>query len=96
MIYHNKKLLETCRLIECQVCGIDDGTVCAAHANSQQFNKGMGIKASDAMCASLCFKCHSELDNGHNLSREERVEMWTNAYIKTMRVLIERGLLVVA
>lgn len=96
MIYRNKKLLETCRLIPCQICGIDDGTVCASHSNQQCHGKGTGIKASDAMVASLCYNCHFDIDNGFEYSKQERKENWDSAYMRTMRNLIERGFLVVA
>lgn len=56
----------------------------------------MGIKVSDALVAALCHQCHHELDNGKLLSREARREMWNQAYIKTMKTLIEREALKVA
>lgn len=93
MAYRNKKLLEACRSLPCQNCGVDDGTVCAAHRNE---GKGMGMKVSDALVAALCHQCHHELDNGKILSREARREMWDQAYIKTMKALIEREILKVA
>ena len=93
MIYRNKKLLEACREIECQACGKYDGTVCAAHSNQQIHGKGTGIKASDAMVASLCFTCHTELDNGKIYNKQERIDLWNEAYMKTIRVMIERKIL---
>ena len=93
MTYRNKKLLETCRQLPCQNCGIEDGTVCAAHRNE---GKGMGVKVSDALVAALCHRCHHELDNGKLLSREARREMWNQAYIKTVQAMIEREVLKVA
>ena len=94
-LYRNKKLLEVVRESPCQVCGIEDGTVVAAHSNQSRDGKGTGIKASDAAIAGLCFKCHSNLDNGSKLTREERIEMWEDAHRKTMRWLIETERLVV-
>jgi hypothetical protein len=91
-MYRNKKLLEKMRELPCASCGADDGTVVAAHAN---INKGMGMKVSDALVASLCYTCHNTLDNGKNLSREERREMWNRCYIKTMQYAIENGILVI-
>lgn len=93
MIYRNKKLLRSCREIPCQNCGVEDGTVCAAHRNE---GKGIGLKVSDALVAALCHRCHYELDNGKSLSREARREIWNQAYIKTMKALIEREVLKVA
>lgn len=88
----SKPLLQACRAIPCQHCGCDDGTVCAAHSNQSQHGKGKSIKASDIYVASLCFTCHSELDQGSRLSRDERVEMWMTAHRKTVRLLLARGL----
>ena len=85
-------LMRAYRQIECQHCGRDDGSVCGAHSNSAADGKGRSIKASDDRAASLCHRCHSELDQGRDLSRDERVAMWTNAHIKTIRELITRGL----
>lgn len=88
----SKALLEACREIPCQHCHRDDGTVCAAHSNQSQHGKGRSIKASDVYTAALCATCHSALDQGSRLSREERVTLWTEAHRKTVRELLRRGL----
>ena len=80
----------------CQHCGIEDGTVCAAHSNDSKHGKGMGQKASDACIAALCHRCHGTLDQGKDLTKEERREMWLNAHINTMRWLIENEKLTLA
>jgi hypothetical protein len=95
MIYRNKKLLELVRQCPCQTCGTQDGTVVAAHSNQLRDGKGRGLKASDAMIAALCYHCHMELDQGKNLSKQERVEMWEEAHRKTMQWLIENEHLIV-
>lgn len=92
-MYRNKKLLELVRNFPCQHCGIQDGTIVAAHSNQLRDGKGRGIKASDYRIASLCFKCHSELDQGKNLSKEQRVEMWEEAHRRTIAELFEQGML---
>ena len=91
MIYRNKRLLEIARNFPCQHCGIDDGTVVAAHSNQLRDGKRKGIKASDYRIASLCFKCHAELDQGKNLSKQERLEMWEEAHRKTIALLFDNG-----
>ena len=91
MIYRNKRLLEIARNFPCQHCGIDDGTVVAAHSNQLRDGKGKGIKASDFRIASLCFTCHYELDQGKNLSKQERLEMWEEAHRKTIGLLFDNG-----
>lgn len=93
MNYRNKKLLEIARKLPCCHCGREDGTVVAAHSNQLRDGKGKSIKSSDFRIASLCFICHSELDQGKNLSKQERVEMWEEAHRKTIGLLFENGYL---
>jgi len=78
--------------IECQHCGISDGTIVGAHSNWAVHGKGRGIKASDVYCASLCARCHWRLDQDLTMSKEERKAFWWNAWRKTIRTLRERGL----
>ena len=92
-MYRNPKLLVACREIPCQLCGAEDGTVVAAHSNQLRDGKGRGLKASDYRIASLCFQCHSEIDQGKNLNRVMRVELWELAHRKTIGELFERGLI---
>lgn len=92
-MYRNKQLLELVRRFPCQACGISDGTVVAAHSNQLRDGKGRGIKAHDYRIASLCFKCHSELDQGTKMSKSERVEFWEEAHRRTIAELFEQGLL---
>ena len=88
----SEKLREAYRLIPCQHCGVSDGTVCCAHANWARYGKGKSIKASDDRAASLCRACHYEIDQGHRLSKVERIEMWEQAHARSVRLLVERGL----
>ena len=93
--YRNKKLLEVVRESPCQHCGVEDGTVVAAHSNWSEDGKGMGIKSSDAAIAALCYNCHVILDQGASLDKQARKDMWNYAHKKTMRFLIENGYLIV-
>lgn len=92
MTFRSPKLLKAVRELPCQVCGAEDGTVCAAHRNE---GKGMGIKVSDALVAAMCFRCHQSLDQGAAMTREERRETWNRAAIGTYQALFERGILYV-
>lgn len=94
-MYRNKLLLEVCRVLPCQHCGVQDGTVVAAHSNQLRDGKGRGLKAHDYRIASLCFSCHATLDQGNELSKSERVEMWEDAHRKTIAELFEQGYLIV-
>ena len=84
MNWRNKKLLETVRDLPCASCGNSDGTVVAAHSNQLRDGKGKGIKAHDYRIAALCYRCHSALDQGATMSREERLNMWEEAHRNTM------------
>lgn len=93
MTFRSRKLLDACRELPCQICGIEDGTICAAHSNSQRDGKGMGHKASDAAIAALCFMCHAQMDQGVKWDKSEKRRLFEEAHAKTLRALIERGLL---
>ena len=86
------KLMLAYRKIPCQHCGVDDGTVCGAHANLGAMGKGKGIKADDNRAASLCHACHHAVDQGRTMSRSERVKVWTDAHVETVAELQRRNL----
>jgi len=79
------------------MCGAQDGTVVAAHSNLQEHGKGMGHKAHDGMAAWLCYRCHSQLDQGKDMSKDEKnlymlraicrtyVQMWDQQLIEVAR-----------
>lgn len=92
-MYRDQALLEAVRGSPCQHCGIQDGTVVAAHSNQLRDGKGRGIKAHDFRIAALCFKCHYELDQGSKLSKQERLNMWEDAHRATMGWLFLSGLI---
>ena len=91
MTYRNKKLLESVRQAPCMVCGVQDGTVCAAHSNQLRDNKGRSTKAHDFRIAAMCFRCHTKCDQGADLSKEERLAMWEDAHRKTIGWLFTEG-----
>lgn len=85
-LYRNKKLLEAVRESPfCWGCGKEnDGTIVAAHSNQLRDEKGKGIKAHDFRIAALCFACHSGLDQGKDMTKEERIELWEEAHRATI------------
>lgn len=93
MIYRNKKLLEAVREAPCMNCGAQNGTVCAAHSNQLRDGKGRSIKAHDYRIAALCYTCHSDLDQGAKMSKEERIQMWEEAHRKTIGWLFDQDIL---
>ncbi len=90
MIYRNPRLLDLAREApRCFHCSTkNDGTIVAAHRNQ---GKGLGIKSSDAAIAFLCHRCHTEIDNGTRMTREERRAAMDAAIVETMVWLIESG-----
>lgn len=88
MTYRNKKLLQLAKdCPTCMFCGKpNDGTIVACHRNE---GKAMGKKVTDAWIAYGCYDCHHELDNGKDMTREERRVKWLMAYAETMKWLIE-------
>ena len=88
-MYRSDKLLKSVRDCPCQSCGAMDGTIVAAHSNQMRDGKGRGLKANDYRIAALCYKCHTELDQGKNMLREERLNMWEDAHRATIGWLFE-------
>jgi len=98
MTYRNRAHLDLARQApRCFGCGaFNRGDVVAAHAN--HVDKGMGLKAPDwawAALGSLC-GCHPRLDQGSDMTREERRDFWFRAFVETQNWLWNAGLLVVA
>lgn len=87
----SRKLLNAIKTLECQHCGCA-GPSDPAHSNQSCHGKGGRIKASDVYVAALCRADHDELDQGSRLTQEERVTLWTNAWRRTVRELLRRGL----
>lgn len=91
MTFRSRPLLNLANGAPCMSCGAEDGTIVAAHANWSDFGKGMSHKASDAAVAFMCCRCHSEIDQGAKLSKEERRAKWMEAAVKTWVWLMETG-----
>jgi len=64
-----------------------------AHRNE---GKGMGMKVSDCLSAALCPACHTEIDHGKGMTKEERRAELNAAIVKTVEVLVSHGKVVVA
>lgn len=69
----------------------NDGTIVAAHSNLLEHGKGKGLKAHDCYAAALCFDCHSDLDQGKDLTYEERRDFWIKAFHNTILWLWTEG-----
>ena len=60
----------------------------AAHRNE---GKGMGTKVDDCLTAAICPDCHTEIDQGKDMSREERRREIDRAILKTLVLLFRAG-----
>ena len=83
-MYRNKKILELVRQSPCQNCGIENGTIVAAHSNQLRDGKGKSIKAHDFRIAALCHRCHHDVDASASMSRAEKLAVWEEAHRKTI------------
>jgi ferredoxin len=90
--FRSAKWLDAVRDIGfCVRCGAFG--VQAAHRNE---GKGMGMKVSDCLSAALCRTCHTEIDHGKGMTKEERRAELNAAIVKTVEVLVSHGKVVVA
>ena len=96
MNYRDARILRAVREAPCMMCGAQDGTVVAAHSNQLRDGKGRSIKAHDYRVAALCFRCHSEIDQGLKMTKEERVAAWEDAHRRTIGWLFDTGRLTCA
>jgi hypothetical protein len=89
--FRSKAHLKNVASLPCQNCYIE-GQTQAAHSNWAKHGKGRGIKASDQYTAALCQACHTELDSGARLSKEQRRDLWQMAYQRTVNRLVKNNL----
>jgi beta-glucanase (GH16 family) len=89
-MYRSERLLRAVSSLDCQICGIS-GMTQAAHANWGVYGKGMGQKAHDCFVAALCQHCHHEIDQGKELTKEERQQQWESAWRATLLALFQNG-----
>ena len=75
--------------LPCMLCGREGQTQCA-HRNE---GKGMGLKTDDAMTAALCLTCHADIDQGPDLSRDDRRDVMDYAILLTISALARSGML---
>lgn len=86
-MFRSAKWLQAVREIECCViCG--NYGVQAAHRNE---GKGVGLKVEDCLTAALCHECHAAIDNGRDMTREERRAEMDRAIVLTLKELANSG-----
>lgn len=73
--------------IPCVFCGKPSQ---AAHRNE---GKALGLKTDDCLTAAICPPEHAEIDQGKNMTREERRARMNEAIVLTLLELVRRGLI---
>lgn len=59
----DRRYLDSFRGRACEACGVQDDTIVPAHVRTG-LNGGMGLRPPDSDVLALCFKCHSDFDQG--------------------------------
>lgn len=91
--YRSEKWLKAVRMIPfCVRCQRYDGGGDAAHRNE---GKAMASKVDDCLTARLCRACHMEIDQGKNMSRDERRAELDRCIVLTLLELVRDGKVVV-
>lgn len=87
--YRSRQWLAAVHKIEsCVLCGAYG--IQAAHRNQ---GKGMSQKTDDCLTAAICPACHHDIDNGNQLSRDERRALLDRAICETVAQLARMGLI---
>ena len=89
--FRSRKHLQNVASLPCMHCDVM-GQTQASHSNQGIHGHGRGIKSSDIYTAALCATHHHAVDQGRNMSRSERVVLWTKAHISTVRELVRLNL----
>lgn len=95
MMYRNPQLLQLAKGAPCLVaipgiCNRNSETVVAAHSNSLEHGKGVGLKAHDCFIAFACSDCHDAIDGrSSRLPKEDRKHYWQRGFERTMLYLFE-------
>lgn len=92
MTFRSRKLTKAANGRPCVLCG-SVGTTVAAHSNSLAHGRGAYHKAPDYFVAYLCQRCHDEVDGrAGSLTKTEKREKWLSAFVRTVAVWFEEGI----
>jgi hypothetical protein len=89
--FRSTKHLKNVASLPCQICYVE-GRTQASHSNQAVHGKGRSLRASDEFTAAICVEHHYEIDQGSNLTKQQRVDMWNEAYQKTVNRLKSQNL----
>jgi len=88
--FRSKSHLKNVADLPCQICYVE-GKTQASHSNQAIHGKGRSIRSSDEFTAAICIEHHYEIDQGSNLTKQQRVDVWNEAYQKTVNRLKNSG-----
>jgi hypothetical protein len=77
--------------LECGRCW-RHGRTQVSHSNQLIDGKGRSLKAHPWRIAALCDECHALIDQGRDMTKDERREAWNAAHRWTLGELFARGL----
>ena len=77
-------------LESCVLCGVYGVQIC--HSNR---DRGMGQKSKPWLTAALCPPCHQEVDNGRDMTQEQRRAQMDRAIVLTHDALARSGRLTI-
>jgi len=66
------------------------GPCVSAHSNQAVHGKGKSVKADDCYIAFACDPCHREIDQGKNLTREQKFDAWNLGFFRTVKIIVAR------
>ena len=89
--FRSKTHLKNVANLPCQICYVE-GRTQASHSNQAVHGKGRSIRASDEFTAAICVEHHYEIDQGSSLTKQQRIDMWNEAYQKTVNQLKKQNL----
>lgn len=96
MSFRSRKLLRAANDRPCVLCQ-GRGTTIAAHSMRIEHGHGTGIKAPDYYVAFVCQTCHDLMDGRTGrLTKDEKSELWLRAFVRTVAVWFDEGLVTVA
>jgi len=92
--FRSKAITQAAKDEACTICGRNDGTTVFCHLNESWAGKGMGQKADDCAGMFLC-QHHHDVYDGRTFSFTVTFDdsIWFRAYYRTIRRLLDRGIL---
>lgn len=92
--FRSEDWLRAVASIRCVRCGrgtFNPDGFAQSQAGHRNEGKGAGTKVDDSLAAALCPDCHTELDSGKSMTREQRRAEHDRCIVLTLRELTRSG-----